>query len=179
MKIDITFEQYIKEVKKCVVDNKIKRNQIGRNIRGLSIDDDFINANILYFKDQYEGGYTPENVLDQIETDTNELYIRMNDVSDDYFIDEVNNRNLGRYCIEDVSTTDLEEELDRRYDTSYRNIYNMSRDEILDILNIDEGDIIDHDLTLKDIICKALGFSNSFAYSTDEIINEIKKRLNK
>lgn len=172
---DKAFKQYIEEVKKCVVDNKIKHNQIGRNIRGLSIDEDFIDANILYFKGQYEGGYTPEDVLDQIETDTNELYIRMNDVSDDYFIDEVNNRNLGRYCIEEVSTTDLEEELDRRYDTSYRNIYNMPRNEILEILNIDEGDIIDGNLTVKDVICKALGLSNSFSYNREEIIEEIKK----
>lgn len=176
---DKTFEQYIEDVKKCVVDNKSKYNQIGKNIRKLSINDNFIDTNFLYFKDQYEGGYTPEDVLDQIETDINELYIKIDDMSDDYFIDEVNNRNLGRYCIEEVSTTDLEEEIESRWDSSYRNIHNLSRDELLEELGIDEDDIIDRDLTVRDVICKTLGFSNSFAYTKEDVIEQINRIFKK
>ena len=53
----------------------------------------------------------------------------------------------------------------------------FSRDELLEELGIDEGDILDGNDSVKAVICKALGFNNSFAYSKEDIINEINKRL--
>lgn len=174
---DYDFKEYLERVKNCVTDNKLKYNQIGRNIRSLNINDTFIDNNISYFEEQHKCGYSPENVLDQIETDINELYVKIEDISDDYFTDEFNNRNLARYNLSNVDTDDLERELDSRWDTSYRNIHSLSRNELLDLLNIEEGDVLDGYDSIKEVICKALGFPNSFAYSVDDIITEIKNRI--
>lgn len=174
---DEAFKEYVNRLKNCIVDNKLKHNQIGRNIRSLNINDSFIDNNISYFEEQHKCGYSPENVLEQIETDINELYVKLSDISDDYFTDEFNNRNLARYNLSNVDTDDLERELDSRWDTSYRNIHSLSRDELLELLDIEEGDVLDGYDSIKEVICKALGFYNSFAYTKEDIINEINKRL--
>lgn len=174
---DDAFKEYVDNLKRRVVDNKLKHNQIGRNIRELIIDDSFIDNNISYFKEQYKCGYSPENVLEQIETDINELYVKIGDISDDYIVDEFNNRDLSRYNLRNVDTDDLEMELDSRWDTSYKNIHSLSRDELLEELGVEEGDILDGYDSVKEVICKALGFSNSFAYTKEDIINEIIKIL--
>jgi len=101
----------------------------------------------------------------------------LGDISDDYFTDEFNNRNLARYNLSNVDTDDLERELDSRWDTSYRNIHSLSRNELLELLDIEEGDVLDGYDSIKEVICKALGFPNSFAYSVDDIITEIKNRI--
>lgn len=171
------FQQYVFEAKTLIKENGGSNRAIKRNIINLGLDSDFVDANVKYFKEQYEAGYTPDNVLEQIETDIDELYLKIKDLDDDYVIDVVNDRRLGKYCINDIDTDDLEMELESRFDSSYRDINSLSRDELLEELGLNESDIIDHDKSLIYVICRALGFNNGFAYTKEEIIEELKKRI--
>lgn len=172
-----SFDDYIYELKDIAKTHRCDKNQLGINIRTLQIDSDFIENNISYFREQYDSNYTPINTLSQIETDIDELLFKLTDIPDDNLIEEINNRNLGKYCIEYIHTDDLEEEVLSRWDKSLIEPGKFSRDELLEELGIDEGDILDGNDSVKAVICKALGFNNSFAYSKEDIINEINKKL--
>ena len=69
--LSMSFDDYLEELKEL---SKTKRkiyggDIIGNNIRKFNITPDFIEANALYFREQYDCNYTPENVLTHIDKD--------------------------------------------------------------------------------------------------------------
>ena len=130
-KNNLMFNQFLKDIKNLIKNNKLSNNKISKNILNLGLDSDFVDANIKYFREQYESGYKPENILEQIETDIYDLYLKLDDMSDDYIINEADNRSLSHHFLDTIDTYDLEEELDTRHDSSYKNINSLTRDEFL------------------------------------------------
>ncbi len=104
-------------------------------------------------------------------------YASTEKASNNELLDEIENRGLLGRCISMVSTWELEDELSYRWDAKMVNLENASREELMEALGVEEGDIINKKSSCKDVICKVLGFPNSFAYSVDDIISEIKNKL--
>ena len=105
-------------------------------------------------------------------------YVSIDKASNDELLDEIEHRDLIDRCVSMARTWQLEDELSYRWDATMIKLENASREELMEALGIEEGDIVDKESSCKDVICKALGFTNSFAYSVDDIINEIKNKLN-
>lgn len=104
-------------------------------------------------------------------------YALIDKASNNELLDEIENRGLLGRCISMASTWELEDEISYRWDAKMVKLEDASREELMEALGVEEGDIIDKESSCKDVICKALGFPNSFAYSVDDIINEIKNKL--
>ena len=104
-------------------------------------------------------------------------YTSVEKASNDELLDEIENRGLIGRCVSMANTWQLEDELSYRSDATMVKLENASREELLEALGVEEGDFIDNNLNCKEVICKALGFPNSFAYSVDDIISEIKNRI--
>ena len=77
------------ELKKIATTNRKANTDIGRNIREFNINSDFIEANFLYFRDQYDFGYSPYDVLSQIDTDKSEIFVKLEELSDDMLLEIV------------------------------------------------------------------------------------------
>ena len=152
-------------------------DEIAKTIRTSGITYDGIEANKVYLQECYESMVQPENALKNIKYNTDELFRKLEDISDDELCNEIYRRNLSNIIMSDVSTDDIERELEGRWDRSDILLSDATREELLERLGIEESDII-KDETLKEVICRALGFPNAIAYDVNDIIEVLKTKVN-
>lgn len=171
------FNDYLTQLKEYVFNESNGNSKVGRIIRKIPLTTKIIEVNQEYFKELYQLNYSFENAILTIEVGAeDELYLKLDNFSNESLIEEISKRNLGSFCIDDVDTDDLERVLSYRYDSTLVNPDEISRQEHLNALNISEEDIISYD-TLENVLCKVLGLNNTFSYTKDEIIEELKKKL--
>ena len=172
-----SFEDYIQDIKNLIIlHKKDLKSNLGRTIRNIDLTCDEIDVNYEYFREAYDANETPEYVLNNLKYNTEELYRKIDNVTDDMLIQEVNNRCLGRHFLDDIDTDDLSRELESRWDYTKDSIDNYSTIELIDELH-DRGEEVFKHKNLIANLCIALGLNNTFAYSKEELINEINKRL--
>lgn len=172
-----SFEDYIQDIKNLIIlHKKDLKSNLGRTIRNIDLTCDEIDVNYEYFRETYDANESPEYVLNNLKYNTEELYRKIDNVTDDMLIQEVNNRSLGKYFLEDMDTRDLEEELEGRWDYSKYDISLVCTSELIEELK-DRGHYLFEGKNLIHNLCLALGLDNTFAYTKEEIINEINKRL--
>ena len=174
---DYTFgsiEDYLEDIKNLIKNYRnIDDVWIRRSIQNSQITAEEVDINYEYFREEYDSNKSPMNVLLNIHHNTNDLYRKIDNITDDDIIEEITSRNIGMCCLRNVNTEDLEEEILDRWDNTLikkEDYQNELEEEI-------EYRLLKDCKTLKETICKALGFNNSFAYSKEDIINEINKRL--
>lgn len=98
--------------------------------------------------------------------------VNIEDISDFDLINEISARMLESEVLQNVSTSDLEDELSSRIDSTFTDIKDLDEQDLYHLLT----NIKKHNYnTKKEIISEALGFYNSFAYTIDEAIEELKK----
>lgn len=172
-----SFEDYIQDIKNLIIlHKKDMKSDLGRTIRNIDLTCDEIDVNYDYFREAYDANETPEYVLNNLKYNTEELYRKIGNVTDDTLIQEVNSRSIGKYFLEDIDTRDLEEELEGRWDYTKYDISLVCTSELIEELE-DRGHYVFEGKNLINNLCLALGLSNTFAYTKEEIINEINKRL--
>lgn len=170
-----SFEDYLQDIQKLIVDNCKSSNEIGWSIRHIGFTCEEIEPNFQYFRDCYDDRQTPEDVLKNIKYNEDELFRKISNISDESAINIINDRCLGKYCLDYVYTDDLEDEISTRWDCSMIKEEELSTERMLEIIK-ERGDSV-LNKPLKILICEALGFSNHFTYTKDEIIEELIKKL--
>ena len=172
-----SFDEYLEEIKKLIIlHKKDMKSDLGRTIRNIDLTCDEVDVNHDYFREAYDANETPEYVLNNLKYNTGELYRKIDNVTDDILIQEVNNRSLDNYFLENTDTRDLEEELEGRWDYSKYDISLACTSELIEELK-DRGHYVFEGKNLFYNLCLALGLNNTFAYTKEEIIDEINKRL--
>ena len=96
----------------------------------------------------------------------------MKHVTDSELMDEVERRGISWKFLDDIETKDLESELSHRKDTQWINPDNALSHKLMELVVNNEGRN-----AVRIAICGALGLSNSFAYSDEEIITMVKNNL--
>lgn len=176
-KIFGSFDEYLEDIKKLIIlHKKDMKGDLGRTIRNIDLTCDEVDINHEYFREAYDANETPEYVLNNLKYNTEELYRKIDNVTDDILIQEVNNRSFGKYFLENIDTRDLEEELEGRWDYSKYDISLACTSELIEELK-DRGHYVFEGKNLFYNLCLALGLNNTFAYTKEEIIDEINKRL--
>lgn len=169
-----SFEDYLEDIKNLIRNyREINDVWIRRSIQNSQITPEEVDVNYEYFREEYDSNKTPMSVLLNIHHNTDDLYRKIDNIPDEDIIEESLSRNIGTCCLRNVNTEELEEEILDRWDCSLikkETAQNDLEEEIEYILSKNSK-------TLKDAICRVLGFNNSFAYSKEDIINEINKRL--
>ena len=94
-------------------------------------------------------------------------------LTDNVIIEEVDERYLTSRILSDADTDDLEDELRDRWDTSMVDKNHLSIMDLKEMLFNRGVDCAYGEP--KDVICEVLGFSNSFAVTYEDVINELKK----
>ena len=176
-KIFGSFDEYLEDIKKLIILHKKDiKSDLGRTIRNIDLTCDEVDVNHDYFREAYDANETPEYVLNNLKYNTEELYRKIDNVTDDILIQEVNNRSLDKHFLENTDTRDLEEELEGRWDYSKYDITLACTSELIEELK-DRGHYVFEGKNLFYNLCLALGLNNTFAYTKEEIIDEINKRL--
>lgn len=168
-----SFEEYMEQIKNVVKNNRKEYNNIGRAIREINFHESEVEANFQYFKDCYDDNHSPEYVVTNLKYNEDELFRKVEKITDDFILSEIKNRDLTRNVLEDTDTFDIEYELEDRWDATMVKTSRLNRDDLIDLLK-DKG-YYDDFMSTKAIICDALGFSNSFAYTKEDIIREIER----
>ena len=69
-----SFEDYLQDIQKLIVDNCKLSNEIGWSIRDIGFTCEEIESNFQYFRDCYDDRQTPENVLKNIKYNEGQLH---------------------------------------------------------------------------------------------------------
>lgn len=170
-----SFDDYLVEIKNLIVKNCRESNNIGWSIRDINFKCEEIEPNYQYFRECYDLNQSPKDVLINLKYNEDELFRKISNISDESAINIVNDRCLGKHCLDDVDTDDLEDEITTRWDCSMVKEDELSSERMLEIIK-ERGESIS-DKPLKIMLCEALGFSNHFAYTKEEIIEELIKKL--
>lgn len=171
-----TFNDYVDTIKELYLKHCKLNDDIGKSIRECGITYDGIESNTIYLRECYDSMVQPENVLKNIKYNTDELFRKLEDISDDELCIEIESRGLINTILSEISTDDIERELEDRWDRSDILLSDATREELLGRLGIEESDII-HDETVKEVICKVLGFPNAIAYDVNDIIEVLKTKV--
>lgn len=170
-----SFEDYLEAIKMVVKNNRKENNEIGRSLREIHFLENEVDANFEYFRECYNGNESPEYVVSNLRYNENDLFRKIENITNECILSEVNEIYLTDNVISEADTNDLEYELKERWDSN-----------LVNLCEVDDTDLIDElvrrgqysafsENSAKSIICEALGFSNSFAFSKEEIIAEIEK----
>ena len=135
-----------------------------------------VDNNPDYFSECFENKYTPIEAIEKLRYNEGELIRDIESFSDELLMEEINSRRLHLSIIRDADTDELEDEIENRWDKSLCRVNQMDRGELLDALGLTEDNIYTTN-DPREAICKALGFNNAFAYTNNEIIDELKKVL--
>jgi hypothetical protein len=168
------FEEYLKIVKEVIKNNCKENNEIGRSLRKISFLEAEVDANFQYFRECYNNDESPEYVISNLKYNEDELYRKIDNITDSCILDEVNTRNLTNDVISQADTYDLEEEIDDRWDKTLYKLRDIDVEDAIEIIKQKNGYYNDY-TSPKAIISEALGLSNSYSYTVDEIIEKIKK----
>ena len=169
-----SFEDYIESIKDIVRNNRKESNELGRSIREIHFHENEVDANFEYFRECYDSNETPEYVVSNLKYNEDELFRKLEHLTDSFILNEVTSRCLTRSVISNADTDDLEDEVEDRWDATMVQKSRISREELLDML-MDRGYDYRDVSSPKAIICELLGFYNSFSVTFDEAVNELKK----
>jgi hypothetical protein len=172
-----SFGDFMCDVNLLIKDNKQEHNAMGRSIRSIDFTVEEISPNDDYFKKCYKSGMTPEEAIESLADNNDELFRRIKDIPSKFILDEVHNRCMIYEVLSETDTDDLENELLDRWDSSLVKLYDVDDEELIDELSKRGLYSTTNSNGVKAIICEALGFSNSYAYSKEDILAEIEKRL--
>lgn len=178
------FTDYKKEIRELIITvngkGKIDSEVAMRTIRFLGLRMCDVDNNEAYFKECFEKGYSPFEAIESLRYNESELIRDIEAFSDDLLIEEVNSRKLHIDIIRSADTDDLEDELDNRYDTNYVKLYQVSDSDLIDELRSRGYSSYEcgasPENAIRAVICNALGLSNHFAYTIDEIIEILKEK---
>lgn len=135
-----------------------------------------VDNNETYFKECLESNYDPIKAIESLRYNENELLRDIESFSDELLMEEIKSRRLHLDIIRDADTDELEDEIENRWDKSLCRANQMDRGELLDALGLTEDNIYTTN-DPREAICKALGFNNGFAYTKEEILDEVNKVL--
>lgn len=170
-----SFEDYLEAIKMVVKNNCKENNEIGRSLREIHFLENEVDANFEYFRECYNGNESPEYVISNLRYNESDLFRKIDNITNECILSEVNERYLIDNIISQADTDDLEYELKERWDSNLVNLYDVDDSDLIDEL-VRRGQYSAFgEKATKSIICEALGFSNSFAFSKEEIIAEIEK----
>lgn len=170
-----SFEDYLEAIKMVVKNNCKENNEIGRSLREIHFLENEVDANFEYFRECYDGNESPEYVISNLRYNENDLFRKIDNITNECILSEVNERYLIDNIISQADTDDLEYELKERWDSNLVNLYDVDDTDLIDeLVRRGQYSAFGKKAT-KSIICEALGFSNSFAFSKEEIITEIEK----
>ena len=168
-----SFEDYIESIKDIVRNNREESNELGRSIREIHFHENEVDANFEYFRECYDSNETPEYVVSNLKYNEDELFRKIDNLTDNKILEEVNSRCLAKDVISNADTDDLEDEVEDRWDKTLYKLRDIDVEDAIEILR-GKGRYDDYS-SPKAIICEALDFNNSFSYSLEDVINEIKK----
>ena len=172
-----SFGDFMLDIRMLIMNNKHEHNAMGRSIRSIDFTVDEITPNNEYFKKCYESDMTPEESIVSLADNHDELLRHIKHIPNKFILEEVYNRYMIHEILSETDTDDLEDEVRDRWDSNLISIYDVDDDELIDELVRRGQYSVSEGKGAKAIICEALGFSNSFAYSKEDIIAEIKKRF--
>lgn len=170
-----SFEDYLEAIKMVVKNNRKENNEIGRSLREIHFLENEVDANFEYFRECYNGNELPEYVVSNLRYNENDLFRKIENITNECILSEVNERYLTDNVISEADTNDLEYELKERWDSKLVDLYDVDDTDLIDELVRRGQYSVTGGKGAKAIICEALGFSNSFSFSKEEIIAEIEK----
>ena len=178
-----TFDEYLNDICSAVraAQNPKNVSEISKYIRRIKLIEDEVLINREYFLSCYNSKILLEKLFLDLVNNEDELYRKANNFTSSVVIDEIINRGLEYKFISDISTDDLEAELSTRWDSDMTYIHDISDDDLIDELSKRGYPCNDSGINDKprDLICKVLGFYNSFACTDEDIINALRKKLKK
>lgn len=176
----MTYNKFKQDIKNIII--RVHGRGVIESVLAKRVIDDIslrcadVDNNDDYFRPLFEDGKTPIEAIESLRYNEDELFRTIDSFSDQMLINEIENRRLTDQIISDADTDDLEYEINNRWDKTLVNPSQIDRDDLLDMLGIKESDICKSE-KVRDAICQVLGFSNSFAYTNEDIINELKRVL--
>ena len=168
-----SFEDYIEQIKKLVKENRHASNEVGRSIREIHFLEDEVDANFQYFRECYDSNETPEYVVSNLKYNEDELFRKLDNITDYWITSEVHSRCLTRDIISDADIDDLEDEVDDRWDKTMIRKSSLTIEDLRDMM-FEHGVHSDYG-NPKDVICELLGFYNSYSVTFEEACAELKK----
>lgn len=169
-----SFDDYMQCIKDIIKKSRHESTEMGRSIREIHFLENEVEANFEYFRECYDSLEGPEYVVSNLKYNEDELFRKIDNITDYKILSEVTSRDLTRSVISDADTDDLEDEIEDRWDTTMVRKSSISKEELLDMLMEQGYDYRDIN-NPKAIICELLGFYNSFSVTFDEAVNELKK----
>ena len=133
-----------------------------------------VEPNFQYFRECYDVNQTPSEALINLKYNEDELYRKVDNITDRFILNEVESRCLTREVISDCYTDDLEWEIRDRHDATLVDKDSLDDEELFEILESRRKYFFNGN-DKKSIICDILGFSNDFGYTIEDTINELKK----
>ena len=171
--VQYSFEEYLEIIKKLIECNLGKSTEIGRSIRELNFKVHEVEPNYQYFRECYDANERPEIVLENLRLNDDELYRKIDDITNSQILNEVSSRGLEDDIISSSLTSELEDELETRYDAELINRFELEEDELLHLLSLKNKKYLEEDS--KAVICEHLGFYNSYGVTYEEACEELKK----
>ena len=160
------FNKYLLDIKSIINSSGNNFTPISSLIKAVQLNHRTVDNNKEYFLDCFNSNMSPDAAILSLKYNEEDLLRNIGDFSDDVIIQEVKNRYISKEFVDDIDTNTLEEELESRWDKTSINCPN----------EVTLNDII-CDYSLSEVLCAALGLSNTFSYTKEEIIEEIKNRL--
>ena len=168
-----SFDDYMQCIKDLIKTSRHERTEMGRSIREIHFLEDEVEPNFEYFRECYDSHEDPEYVVSNLKYNEDELFRKPEHLTDSFILNEVTSRCLTRSVISNADTDDLEDEVEDRWDKTLYKLRDIDVEDAIEILK-GKGRYDDYS-SPKAIICEALDFNNSFSYSLEDVINEIKK----
>ena len=168
-----SFDDYMQCIKDLIKASRHESTEMGRSIREIHFLEDEVEPNFQYFRECYDSHEDPEYVVSNLKLNEDELFRKLDNITDYWITNEVKYRSLSRDIISDADTDDLEDELRDRWDTSMVDKNHLSIEDLKEML-FNRGIDCAYGEP-KDVICEVLGFSNSFAVTYEDVISELKK----
>ena len=169
-----SFEDYLETIKMVVKNNRKKNNEIGRSLREIHFLENEVDANFEYFRKCYDGNKLPEYVVANLRFNENDLFRKIDNITDECILSEVNTRFMADDVISSTDTEVLENEILERRDRTLINPDELEVDELLDLLEKRDGCRYYSD-DKKAVICELLGFYNSSSTTYEEAVEALKK----
>lgn len=168
-----SFEDYLETIKMVVKNNSKENNEIGRSLRKINFLENEVDANFEYFRECYDGNESPEYVVSNLRYNENDLFRKIDNITDECILSEVNTRFITSDVISSIDTYELESELLERWDKTLVNPDELEVDELLELLEEKNGRR--YYKNKKAAICELLGFYNDFSASYEEAVEALKQ----
>lgn len=175
----LSFEDWRTELIKtlnAVPDYKIRHVQIDHK---LTEQDVYTNYEI--FEKLYNKNKSPYDAILLFDDYIDDFVRPLGEYTDYEIKEQFINRDIEiDYDIHNISTEDLEDALDGRWDTDYKSLHYMSNEELEDELKRRNGESYGaYSDNFRENLAEILHLSNGFSYTDDELINLVKENLHR